>query len=526
MVQKRPLVGDDSCVVSSKHAKYDDNNNHLVSFLEFPSKDFGWIPYTSGKGYDGSTNHLVERDVYTETCNITELPKECTEYSSGGNSNSSWASSCTSEEDFRFSEAPFHRSVPLENDELDYPSRTLARSRDAYARLLELPPQKMVPIGSDYQAEVPEWCPYGAKDSSVCSYLAETISSSYSFDSAVDNKFCGTRVTPMPAMEFIKCDDYKIGGSICMCVDPGSITCVRHHVVEAREDLRRLLGQECFTGLGLNEMGEVVSERWSEEDEQIFEEVVMSNPSSAGKNFWDCLSAVFPSRTKMEIISYYYNVFMLRKRAKQNRSKSMNIDSDDDEWQESEDELEGCEDDTESEEDEDSVVEYASQGFSGWNGCHAGSREYGTGVVKHASNQYNTDFSDLDGIYSLSETWQHNDYGTYPMFSPSQRTLVDVWGDHDLNHSLSGTGSELQASKLKAGHGKSFAANFNGASAKGGHDFFPEPCDDKVWSDDKVWDFGYATCRSNDVEFFSTSNVMEVFGVEDFNDKARDDKLH
>ncbi|XP_074322926.1 uncharacterized protein LOC141659894 [Apium graveolens] len=463
------------------------------------------------KGYDGSANHLVEGDVYTETRNITELHKECAEYSSGGNSNSSWASSCTSEDDFRFSEAPVHKSVPLENDEPDYPSRTLGRSRDAYARLMDLPPQKLVPIGSDYQADIPEWRSYGSNDSGV------------------NNKFCGTCVTPMPAMELIMCDDYKsgYGRSICICVDPGSITCVRHHVVKAREDIRRLVGQECFAGLGLNEMGEVVAERWSEEDEQIFEEVVMSNTSSAGKNFWDRLSEVFPSRTEMEIVSYYFNVFMLRKRAKQNRSKSMNIDSDDDEWQESEDEFEGCENDTESEEDEDSVVEYpACEGIPGWNGINAGSCEYGTGVVKDTSHQYNTDIGDLDGIYSLSETWKHNDYGTYPMFSPSQ-TLVDVWGNHDLNnHSPSGTGSELQASKMKAGHSKSFAATFNGASAKGGHDFFPGPCDDKVWGDDKVWDFGYAPCRSNDVEFLSTSNVMEVFGVEDFIDKARDDKLH
>lgn len=478
-----------------------------------------------GKGYDGSTNHLVERDVYTETCNITELPKERTEYSSGGNSNSSWASSCISEEDFRFSEAPFHRSVAIENDGQDYPSRTLAYSRDVYARLLELPPQKLVPIGSDYQAEVPEWRPYGAKDSSVCLYFAETINSSDSFDSAVDYKFCGTCVTPMPAMELITCDDNKIGygRSICICVDPGSITCVRHHVVEAREDLRRLVGQECFTGLGLNEMGEVIAERWSEEDEQIFEEVVMSNPSSAGKNFWDCLSAVFPSRTKMEIISYYFNVFMLRKRAKQNRSKTMNIDSDDDEWQESDDELVDSENDTESEEDEDSVVDYsACLGIPDMNVIHTGLHEYGTGFEKDASHQYNTDFSDLDGIFSLSETWQHS-YHRTNMFSPSKRTLVD---GRDLNyHSPSGTDTVIQGSKMKADHGKSFPATFNGASDKGGHDYFLEPCDDKVWGDDKVWDFGYATCRSNDVEFLSTSNVMEVFGVEDLNNNARGDKL-
>ncbi|XP_017219409.1 uncharacterized protein LOC108196579 [Daucus carota subsp. sativus] len=532
MVQKRPLVGDDSCFVSAKHPKFEDSNTQLVSVLEFPSKELGWKPYTSGKGYDRATNHSLESDgdLDTDTCNITDFPKECTEYSSGGNSNSSWASSCTSEEDLRL-EVPFYTSVPLENNDLDYPSRSLARSRDSYACLLELPPQKLVPIGPDYQAEVPEWCPFGAKESSVCSYPAETIIAgpetsrmkpSDSFDSEVDIKFGGICVTPMPDMELITFDDYKIGYGRkgCSCVDPGTITCVRHHVFQAREDLRRLVGQECFTGLGLHEMGEVVAEKWSEEEEQIFEEVIISNPSSAGKNFWDCLSAVFPSRTTMEIVSYYFNVFMLRKRAKQNRSKSMNIDSDDDEWQESEDEYVDSEDDTESEGEEDSVIEYpACQGFTGGNWTQASSHDDGTGVVKNASNQYSTEFSDLDGISSLSEIWRHNYYGSDPIFSPSRSTLLDVWGDHNFDyHSPSATGAELQANKIKAGHSKSFAANFNQVSAKGGNDLFLEPCDDEVW------DFEYSACH-NDVEFFSTSNVMEVFGVEDSSNKARDDKL-
>lgn len=48
MVQKRPLVGDDSCFVSAKHPKFEDSNTQLVSVLEFPSKELGWKPYTSG----------------------------------------------------------------------------------------------------------------------------------------------------------------------------------------------------------------------------------------------------------------------------------------------------------------------------------------------------------------------------------------------------------------------------------------------------------------------------------------------
>ncbi|CAI9281484.1 unnamed protein product [Lactuca saligna] len=80
-------------------------------------------------------------------------------------------------------------------------------------------------------------------------------------------------------------------------------------------------------------MGESVANKWSEEDEHLFHEVVYSNPVSFGKNFWNHLSEVFPSRSNHEIVGYYFNVFMLRIRAEQNRFDPMNADSDDDEWQ-------------------------------------------------------------------------------------------------------------------------------------------------------------------------------------------------
>ncbi|KAI4326598.1 hypothetical protein MLD38_031894 [Melastoma candidum] len=92
-------------------------------------------------------------------------------------------------------------------------------------------------------------------------------------------------------------------------------------------------------------MGEPVAEKWTEEEENLFHEVIFSNPSSMGRKFWNGLSHAFPSRTKAEIVSYYFNVFMLRKRAEQNRFDPMNVDSDNDEWQANE------------EEDEDSIVE-------------------------------------------------------------------------------------------------------------------------------------------------------------------------
>lgn len=46
------------------------------------------------------------------------------------------------------------------------------------------------------------------------------------------------------------------------------------------------------------------------------------------------LEAALLSRTKHEIVSYYFNVFVLRRRATQNRSLILDIDSDDVEWHE------------------------------------------------------------------------------------------------------------------------------------------------------------------------------------------------
>ncbi|XP_076928656.1 uncharacterized protein LOC143592672 [Bidens hawaiensis] len=66
----------------------------------------------------------------------------------------------------------------------------------------------------------------------------------------------------------------------------------------------------------------------------------------SGKNLWQKLAETFPSRTNQEIVSYYFNVFVLQRRAEQNTFDLMNADSDDDELQVSDP----------SEEDDDSCL--------------------------------------------------------------------------------------------------------------------------------------------------------------------------
>lgn len=227
--------------------------------------------------------------------------------------------------------------------------------------LLNHPPVKSVSIGPEYQADVPEWCLQGSKnslahlDGSDNQVRLETLSDScLVVDDDHWEKLLGTCIISMPdSAESANHYSQSLGIiNDCECLDKGSIRCVRQHVMEAREKLRASLGHKIFEELGFRDMGEEVSKNWTIEEENKFHEVVSSYPMSMGKNFWDHLSVVFPSRTKNELVSYYFNVFILQKRAEQNRFDPLNIDSDDDEWQR-------C-DLGAAEEDEDSGVEFLS----------------------------------------------------------------------------------------------------------------------------------------------------------------------
>lgn len=261
------------------------------------------------------------------------------------------------------SEAAVHLSFFPHYFELDHLVTTLVQPRDIYSVLLDHPPRKIVAVGADHQADIPQWAPQGFSKSFGCldesdvhTVLAESSGSSIVNNDDNELKWLGTCVIPMPDMESSSYNCCTSGEtrSFCDCPDKGSVRCVRHHVLEAREEVRENLGQKVFEELGFCEMGEEVANKWREEEQQIFHEVVQMNAPSLGKNFWDYLPAVFPSRTRKDLVSYYFNVFMLRKRAEQNRFGHLNIDSDDDEWERID--IGIAEDD-----DDDSIVESLDQ---------------------------------------------------------------------------------------------------------------------------------------------------------------------
>ncbi|KAI3730713.1 hypothetical protein L1987_61888 [Smallanthus sonchifolius] len=197
--------------------------------------------------------------------------------------------------------------------EFNLPRRPLVHYDDTYSSLWNCTPRKEVPIGLEHQANVPEFDSDSARN--------------YISNNGRENILMGICVISNQEGETV------ITQADCKCVDNVSIRCVQQHVNEARFNLKQSLGLEKFINLGFNNMGdEEVAGNWTEEEEQHFQDIIYSNPVSHGKRFWEVLSIEFPTRTKRELVSYYFNVFIYRRRAVQNRSRLLAIDSDDDEW--------------------------------------------------------------------------------------------------------------------------------------------------------------------------------------------------
>lgn len=193
--------------------------------------------------------------------------------------------------------------------------RPLSPVEDVYSCLMNHPPRKQVPVGSNHQADIPEFVKEESLDRT---------------NGDLERKLMGKCIIPMPDSDVCGAGE---GRKECLCMDKGSIRCARRHIMEARERLIENSGYERYMELGLCEMGDEVASLWSEDEEDLFHKVVYSNPVSLGRDFWKQLKSTFPSRTMKELVSYYFNVFILRRRATQNRFKTLDVDSDDDEWQ-------------------------------------------------------------------------------------------------------------------------------------------------------------------------------------------------
>jgi hypothetical protein len=469
-----------------------------------------------GKG-NAEVDDKLSNDIFTELPSAKDTEASVP----GCISISSWATTSTSEEDF-WLEAPVHGSCFPDYFHAERPTRTLSHCEDIYSILLDGHPRKRVPIGPNHQADIPAWGSQGTKTTNHLD-TSEAISDSNPISGDEDEKrLMGTCVIPMPDLELSSCNGVKVGnGRIdCSCEDGDSVRCVRQHIMEARETLLKNIGLERFVELGFDDMGEHVTQKWNEEEEHLFNEIVFSNPASLGKNFWKNLSIVFSSRTKKEIVSYYFNVFMLRRRAEQNRCVPMNIDSDNDEWQGSEDY--GDNELGMTEEDEDSVLE--SPLYHDDPGSDRGREDDLQENDKDAADgtcDNNVDIASGEGVTNVSETSPKklpNNCGSSPSILLQDKTPLDERGDGEVqDDSCTSSDSVVasQATQVKSANGNHWPSSINGLSSAVGHEYMVEPCDTKVW------DAGFMPCPKNKVDLLSTcSMIEEIFGDGSWNHKA------
>ncbi|KAL6578815.1 hypothetical protein OROMI_009031 [Orobanche minor] len=115
----------------------------------------------------------------------------------------------------------------------------------------------------------------------------------------------------------------------CDCQLPNSVECVRFHVAEKRLKLKRNLGS-LFYRWRFDRMGEEVSLSWTEEEEKKFKDMMRSYAAFPNK-FWNNAISFLPSKMREDMVSYYFNVFLVHRRSYQNRATPKDVDSDDDE---------------------------------------------------------------------------------------------------------------------------------------------------------------------------------------------------
>lgn len=173
-----------------------------------------------------------------------------------------------------------------------------------------------IPTGPAYQAQVPEW----TLDASEC-----------------DLKWLGTRVWPLDKVEhkyLVERDPIGKGRQedSCGCQDQGSLVCVRFHIAEKRLRVKRELAS-AFYLWRFNKMGDEVKMFWTKEEQNKFSDTIASNLSCFGESFWQKIFEAFPLKSRADLVSYYYNVYILERRAHQNRFTPNKIDSDDEEFE-------------------------------------------------------------------------------------------------------------------------------------------------------------------------------------------------
>ncbi|XP_051128860.1 AT-rich interactive domain-containing protein 2-like [Andrographis paniculata] len=183
------------------------------------------------------------------------------------------------------------------------------------------PKKNVIPIGPRFQVDVPKW--EGTIDKSR---LLDAYKRDYN-----NSKWLGSHIWPIDIPNKTITEKAIGDGrpNSCSCALPGSVDCIKRHILEKRLLLKRELGSAFFTWK-FDEMGEQVSKSWSMKDRKAFESIVRMKPSSDEKDFvWRALRR-FPNKGRKDIVSYYFNVCVPYRLSLQTRMPSITeVDTDD-----------------------------------------------------------------------------------------------------------------------------------------------------------------------------------------------------
>ncbi|KAL3518098.1 hypothetical protein ACH5RR_020687 [Cinchona calisaya] len=178
-----------------------------------------------------------------------------------------------------------------------------------------------IPVGPRFQADLP------TLTVSPCNIGEHNI------DSKSDSsKWSGTTVWPTVGRKKEAIGDVIGKGrpKSCRCISPGSVECIKSHINAQKIQLQSDLGP-AFWKWKFDNMGEEVSKLWNLEEQKKLENVVKMHAKSFGESFIKSALEYLPCQSRETIVSYYLNVHIPGRIAKQTRlsSTTTRIDTDD-----------------------------------------------------------------------------------------------------------------------------------------------------------------------------------------------------
>ncbi|KAJ3703382.1 hypothetical protein LUZ61_007087 [Rhynchospora tenuis] len=185
--------------------------------------------------------------------------------------------------------------------------------------------RKRIGVGDLFQADVPDWS----------GPPSDEYRSNYRNDPDTA-RWLGTRLWPQkPVTKHRKKLPQHVNDkpmpNYCRCITPGAIACVSYHVSVARNQLKFELSQ-AFSALGLDLMGEEVEKVFTREQQMLFYSLERGIiPLSGPKGFWSTASKHLNTVVRRHLVSYFFNVYLLRRVGNQSRmGPASGIDSDED----------------------------------------------------------------------------------------------------------------------------------------------------------------------------------------------------